>query len=211
MKARYLKTTAVLILSAVLLTVGLSLTPAADLLCELSITANAQGEITSISSVSEWNSFANSVNNGATYEGVTVTLNSDISGVTTTVGTETNTFKGTFDGNHKTLSVSINDTSAQGTAPFRYIADATIKDLTVKGTVTGTTHAAGLVGFNWSGSSLIENCVVNTSVSVTTGENMHMGGVVGHGKTAALTIELKNVVKALYKYSQAADSYFNVS
>ena len=147
-----------------------------------------------ISSVEEWNQFAENVNSGTDYQGKYVKLVADVGEISTMVGTNDHRFKGTFDGNGKTLNVNINDTSNQGAAPFRYISDgAVIKNLTVTGSVTGTTHAAGLVGFSVGGTdaspNTIEGCTVSASVTVNAGGNMHMGGVVGHGLESYLKIK----------------------
>ena len=159
------------------------------------INANGQGDITGsgtkeapyvISSLAQWNTFASDSKYYAS--GTYVKLGDNISGVTTTVGTQSNPFQGTFDGGDYTLDVNISETSTQGTAPFREISGATIKDLTVTGSVTGTTHAAGLVGFARSGSNTIENCNVCASVTVNTGTNKHCGGLVGHAIHSTLNI-----------------------
>ena len=143
----------------------------------------------SILCANDWSDFADAVENG-TEVGKTWTLDADIT-VNRSVGSDTHPFIGTFDGNNHTLTVNLNDTSNQGTAPFRYIQNATIKDLTVTGSVNGTTHAAGLVGFNWRESgdavtSTIENCTVNTNVIVKDIGYCHMGGVLGHNKSASI-------------------------
>ena len=97
-----------------------------------------------IRSVYEWDSFTLNVNN---YSGKYVQLAEDIS-VSTMAGTsEANSFQGTFLGNGHTITANITDTGNQGTALFRYINGATIKDLTVGGTITGGMHAAAIVGF----------------------------------------------------------------
>ena len=142
-----------------------------------------------ISSMTQWETFATE-SNAATYwaSGVYIKLGANITGVTTTVGTQTHPFQGTFDGQGYTLAVTISETSTQGTAPFREISGATIKHLTVTGSVTGTTHAAGLVGFSRSGSNTIEDCNISASVTVNTGSNKHCGGLVGHAVTSTLTI-----------------------
>ena len=143
-----------------------------------------------ISSKNQWNTFANANNHEAFYRsGTYIKLDADISGVTTTVGTQAYPFQGTFNGNQKTLTVNINETSTQGTAPFREINGATIKNLTVKGSVTGTTHAAALVGFSRSGTNTIEDCNVSANVTVNTGDNKHCGGLVGHAVKSTLTIQ----------------------
>ena len=104
--------------------------------------------------------------------------------ITTPVGSEAYPFAGVFDGNGQELSVDIEDTTSACTAPFRYIAGAAIKDLRVSGTVTGGLRGAGLVGYNWSGSSTISNCIVDVNIS-----GNYAGGIVGHGKSAKLTLD----------------------
>ena len=143
----------------------------------------------------DWDAFAQKVNSGddtaAYYKLADDFDNSE--NITTTVGTQAHPFAGHFDGNGKTLIVKINDTDAQGTAPFRYISGAVIHDLTVEGTVQGTTHAAGLVGFNWSGESVISNVTVDVDVTnPAESGNRHIGGVVGHNKSSKIT--MTNVV-----------------
>nr|MCR5138735.1 hypothetical protein [Bacteroidaceae bacterium] len=145
----------------------------------------------------DWATFASNVNNGTNadkFYKLSDTWDNGSSAVTATVGTDSHPFTGTFDGNSKTLTVNISETSTQGTAPFRYISGgAVIKNVTITGSVTGTTHAAGLVGFSKDGSSerpnTIESCTVSASITVNTGSNKHMGGVVGHGLSSYLKIK----------------------
>ncbi|MCR5157299.1 MAG: DUF6273 domain-containing protein [Butyrivibrio sp.] len=153
-----------------------------------------------------WISFAKEVNAGNSYSGKYIKLADNfgnpgvpgdafIDAITVTIGTSEHPFSGTFDGNGKTVIVNISDTSNQGTAPFRYIADgAVIKNLTVEGAVSGSTHAAGLVGFSSGGledsPNTIENCIVNADITVpATDGDRHMGGIVGHGLNSALKIK----------------------
>ena len=129
-----------------------------------------------------WGQFCDALQD-ATYNhfsGKTVKLGANIS-VTQSAGSNDHRFMGTFDGQEHTLDVDITDTGEQGTAPFRFISNATIRNLHVTGTVTGTTHAAGLVGKAIAGTILIENCLVETNVNSTVGNNRHCGGIVGHG------------------------------
>ena len=150
-----------------------------------------------IKSASEWADFAANVNAGTGNDGyykLADDFDNTESAVTATVGTQEHPFTGLFDGNGKTLNVEISETSTQGTAPFREIAGATIKNLTVNGSVTGTTHAAGLVGFARSGVNYIDNCVVNTNVTWSTNGSKHIGGVVGHGIQS--TVNISNTIYA---------------
>ena len=138
-----------------------------------------------------WEVFCYDLQDNDTYNrfsGKTVKLGENIT-ITRIAGSEGHEFCGIFDGNQKTLTVNINETSTQGTAPFREISGATIKNLSVTGSVTGTTHAAALVGFSRSGTNTIEDCNVSANVTVNTGNNKHCGGLVGHAVKSTLTIK----------------------
>jgi len=131
-----------------------------------------------ISSAEEWERFAYRVNQGNNYFDQHLKLTSDIS-VTTVAGTAENTFRGTFDGGGKTLTV--NYTGGDYTAPFSYTTDATIKNLNVDGTINATgKYAGGIVGSAY-GKLTLDGCrssvAINSSVS---GEAWH-GGLVGYG------------------------------
>ena len=140
-----------------------------------------------INSTDDWNDFASSVATGKDYSGKFVKLAADISDVTTPVGVYSETesarrpFSGTFDGDNHTITVSITDTENSGTALFRYIKNATIKQLNVAGTIDGNLHAAALVGF--AGGAATEetgNAILNCKVSATVDGGTHIGGLLGH-------------------------------
>lgn len=138
-----------------------------------------------ISSAGDWNSFCYDVNNGNAYSGKTVKLTQDISeAVNTTAGTsETLSFQGTFDGQAHTLNVNITDNS-NSPAPFRYIKNATIRNLVVTGNITSSQkHVAGLAKATY-GDILIENCNVAATISGA----RYMGGFIGHSQAAQVTI-----------------------
>lgn len=104
---------------------------------------------------------------------------------TAMVGTSEHPFCGVFDGANHTITCAINSAEVAA-APFHNINGATIKNVTVSGSVTGSSfHAAGLVGICSGGTNLVSNCHVSANV-VGTG---YAGGVVGHGGTSTLTIE----------------------
>ena len=157
------------------------------------ITITATGDparsTTYISNEAEWNAFAEKVNDGtSTFAGQTVTLTADIS-VSQKVGTVTgstqvNPFSGTFDGNGHTITATITDNSNGGTALFCYINNATIKDLTLAGTITGNMHAAALVGFSKGVDNKIQNCTVTANVS----GGSHIGGIAGHALDSNISI-----------------------
>jgi hypothetical protein len=150
-----------------------------------------------LNTAEDWATFAEKINDGSyfdKYYKLSDTWDNSSSPVTVTVGTKDHPFNGSFNGNGKTLYVNINDTENEGTAPFREVtrlrasngystAECDIKNLTVRGSVTGGAYAAGLVGISREehGSIVhIDNCTVDVNVSVPgTNDNATMGGVIG--------------------------------
>ena len=137
-----------------------------------------------ISNTHQWNIFAYYVNNGINnYSGKYVELYNNIT-ITMMVGSsEDNSFQGIFNGDGCTLTANLTNTSSsyQGVAPFRYINCATIKNLTVAGTISSNSyHTSGLVGFAY-GSNQIDNCIVTATLNLS---NNYAGGLLGHGLTS---------------------------
>ncbi|MBE5871866.1 MAG: hypothetical protein E7294_11485 [Lachnospiraceae bacterium] len=123
----------------------------------------------------DWKSFANSVNDGISYEGKTIKLEEDIA-VDTPVGISESRFMGDFDGDGHVLKVAL--TAKENVcAPFRYVENAAFKDLIIQGSVSakGYQYAAGLVG-EAKGNVRIENCRNDaTIVSDRDGKGGHGG------------------------------------
>ena len=123
-----------------------------------------------ISSEAEWNTFAQNVNDGTSYEGKTVMLGADINVNTMVVGT----FKGTFDGNGHTINVNISG-GADGLALFYIIDGATIQNVKVTGTITSSLHRPATFVALVYGSSIIRNCWSSVDI-VSTLENDWVDG-----------------------------------
>lgn len=165
----------------------------------------------------DWDAFAADVNGGNTYEGKVVMLasNFDNSGegeaVTTLVGKisgDTNyPFKGTFDGNGRTLTVNINSTSTY-TAPFHRIIGATIKNLRVAGSITSENrYMAGLVGRVIDGTVNIQNCEVSATLTTkyNTENSTLNGGIVGVVMGGTVTVS-----NCLFSGKMLKDASINV-
>ena len=124
-----------------------------------------------ISNASDWSTFATETN-AATYwtSGVYVRLDADIA-VSDMVGTNTNKYSGTFDGNWHTLTFnngSIGDPFTETCcAPFSYAIGATIENLTIDGTIVSSKKfAAGLIGWvEGSGPVYITNCTSHVTIN----------------------------------------------
>ena len=137
-----------------------------------------------INHTSDWNGLVENVLNGNSYSGQYVKLMADIDIVRMVGANDSHPFSGTFLGNDHTITAAINGYN-EGTAPFNCISGATIKNLTVAGTIaSGQRHLSGLVGFAY-GTNLIEGCTVKATINTSTD---YTGGFIGHGQTSATTI-----------------------
>ena len=134
------------------------------LLLVTSTTAWADADLI-IRSTADWNTFANNVSTGTdNYAGKVVMLAADIS-VSTMAGDDRNNwFYGTFDGCGHTLTINLTG-GYSGTAPFRRIYDATIKNLNVTGTITTTYGMAGSIAFVTNGITHISNCLSTVTIT----------------------------------------------
>lgn len=104
------------------------------------------------------------------------------------IGTSSLPFCGTFDGNGHSLKIKI-DSTEQSAAPFPYVNGATIKNLTLFGSVATTQKfASSIIGTVSGGDVKIEKCLsfveIDTAVS---GDGSH-GGLVGNMSAGSLTI-----------------------
>ncbi len=145
-------------------------------------TVDKQYIFSAISSTKEWDTFTYLVGIGSDFSGRTVNLTEDIS-VSRMAGTsQSNAFRGTFEGGGHTLTFTRGSSETafneENCAPFRYIDNATIQNLKVAGDIyTSQKFTAGLVASN-SGTTTITNCVVSTVIhSSVSGDGSH-GGIV---------------------------------
>lgn len=131
-----------------------------------------------ITSVADWNIFANEAN-AATYwaSGVYIKLSdtwdNSSDEVSTMVGTNTNKFSGIFDGNGKTLTFTKSYSGVEDNpiAPFLYVNGATIRNLTVDGEITTTVDgAAGLIGYN-TGTTTVQHVKVSADIYAENQQN----------------------------------------
>lgn len=106
--------------------------------------------------------------NGEGYKNCYFVLANDIGGVgnITPIGSNTHSFAGNFDGNNKTISGLNISVAGNNVGLFGYISGATIKNLTVNGSVKGSQYVGGVVGYALN--STIENVTNNASVGSTT-------------------------------------------
>ena len=140
-----------------------------------------------IASDTDWDIFANTVNQGNTYSDKYVSLTDDIT-VSTMVGTSEHPFAGTFtSAEQKTLTFNCGTAEEPFNydycAPFRYIDGAAIEKLNIAGIIyTDDQYAGGLVA-QAKGAWSIKDCVNSVSIHSTMGDYDdgfgYYGGFVG--------------------------------
>ncbi|MCI7767924.1 MAG: hypothetical protein MSJ26_08115 [Oscillospiraceae bacterium] len=128
---------------------------------------------------------ANQVNSGNDFEGKYIKLTDDIllnssleasaaPRVWTPIGNENNIFKGTFDGDGKTVKGIYINTQYSDHHGLFGVSDGTIRNVNVTGSINGTVYVGGVCGINRE-LGTIENCTNGCSVS---GFNF-VGGICG--------------------------------
>ena len=144
----------------------------------MAVSADEQNGDISVSTSAELAAFAASVNGGNDYAGKTVVLKADINlggenSPWTAIGNKSSKFKGTFDGNNHVVS-GLYIAEGSNIGLFGYVDGGTVKNVTVRGSVSGSSNAAGIVGYLNAGK--VENCGNNASVS----GGSAVAGVVGY-------------------------------
>ncbi len=140
-----------------------------------------------INNAADWDAFAADVNAGNTQQNVVLAANISVS---TMVGTNSNKYAGTFDGNGYTLTFTKGTdvspySEGNNCAPFQYINGATIRNLHVTGSIhTNRAEAGGLIG-SASGNCTIEHCHVSTIISAYKADTgigvvASSSGIIGH-------------------------------
>ena len=198
-----------------------------DITADLNISSlngdGTSGSPYEIGTDTDWETFASVVASGYSFSGQYVQLTSDITlsfeeeflpggDLTATphlVGTDNNRFSGTFDGGGHTIT--LNQAIRRNNTPsalFRYVRNATIKNLIVDGTFINRMYASyntGLVAVA-DGATTISNCLVKTSVQIdATSSSVGNAGIVGHlqntsGMTNSLTMTGCAFLGKLLKY-----------
>ena len=96
------------------------------------------------------------------------------------IGNKTTPFKGSIDGNNKTLTFSINQSSLEMAGFISYTSYATIKDLNIVGNVIAYS-GGGLIGY--CGSSHVTNCTFRGCVSCIS----YAGGLIGESLSSEIS------------------------
>ena len=100
------------------------------------------------------------------------------------IGSDSAPFKGTYDGDSKTLSnftISGSPSSgSEGVAPFKAVYGAVLQNISISGAeVTGGKFTAGLVGYAKGYFAYIQNCSIESSTISDSGNEYGAAGLIG--------------------------------
>ena len=133
-----------------------------------------ESETITIASKEDWKAFCNRVNSGQTTLNAKLTKDVDLGEEIVMAGTADSYYyvffyyTGTFDGQGHTLSFNWNAGKDDKIAPFKYVKDATIKNLRTQGKITS--KGDGLSGMVYAafGTTTISGCI--SDVDITGGD-----------------------------------------
>ena len=140
----------------------------------------------SIANAADYKAFAAAVNGGNDMSGKYARLTADIGNedapITSVIGKDNNhRFAGTLDGDGHEIYVNLNS-SGNGVGAVGYASAATVKNLTVSGTITYTGDSSfagaiiGTVPYGSGAATTISGCTVNAVVTAT---KAYAGGILG--------------------------------
>ena len=146
----------------------------------------AQGtEVVSIGSKEDWKTFCDRVNKGQTTLNVKLTQDVDLGEEIVMAGTADPSYynflyyTGTFDGQGHTLKFNWNAGEDDRIAPFKYVKDATIKNLRTQGKITKKGYGLSGMVYIALGTTTISGCI--SDVDITGGSDLggsHAAGMV---------------------------------
>lgn len=153
----------------------------------------------SLGSKADWKEFVALVNNG-TETNANAKLTADINlpsegnyVATYIVGTSTNKYSGTFDGQGYTITYTKDGLTDGNLAPFRYVNGATIKNLKTAGSLsTSGQFIAGIVG-EAAGNTSILNCSSSMALTTSyTSGDTGCAGIIAASNATNTNITIKN-------------------
>lgn len=142
--------------------------------------------------------FADAVNGGQKAISGKLTANINLNGKTwTAIGTDSNKFAGTLDGDNYTVS----GLAGTGGLVYYLSANGTVKSLCVDCAIDGTSNVGGIAD---KSEGRIENCLVSGYIKGGDDVIFGVGGIVGHGVAGNVISGCVSTADILFKYSRYA-------
>ena len=140
--------------------------------------------------------FADAVQNGQTAISAKLTANINLNGKPwTAIGTDSNKFAGTLDGDNYTVS----GLAGTGGLVYYLSANGTVKSLCVDCAIDGTSNVGGIAD---KSEGRIENCLVSGYIKGGNDTIFGVGGIVGHGVAGNVISGCVSTADILFKYSR---------
>lgn len=140
--------------------------------------------------------FADAVNGGQKAINGKLTANINLNGKTwTAIGTDSNKFAGTLDGDNYTVS----GLAGTGGLVYYLSANGTVKSLCVDCAIDGTSNVGGIAD---KSEGRIENCLVSGYIKGGNDTIFGVGGIVGHGVAGNVISGCVSTADILFKYSR---------
>lgn len=142
--------------------------------------------------------FADAVNGGQKAINGKLTANINLNGKPwTAIGTGSNKFAGTLDGDNYTVS----GLAGTGGLVYYLSANGTVKSLCVDCAIDGTSNVGGIAD---KSEGRIENCLVSGYIKGGNDTIFGVGGIVGHGVAGNVISGCVSTADILFKYSRYA-------
>ena len=142
-----------------------------------------------IASKEDWKAFCDLVNGGQNAIDAKMTKDVDLGEDIVKVGTFSNPYGGTFDGQNHVLTVNWNAGSTNDVAPFGRVNGSTIKNLRTEGSIqSGGYYLGGLIDESY-GENTVTGCVSNVNLTSTISDWCGTGGLISYiGTDGRVTI-----------------------
>ena len=155
-----------------------------------------------ISSKADWQAFCNRVNGGETAINAKLMNDVDLGEEITMAGTSRN-YNGIFDGQGHTLTLNWNSQSGE-VAPFKFVNNATIKNLRVKGKIKSDGRTLSALVCNAVGNVTLSGCVSEVDITSNYHGTCELAGMIAYVNDRAEVAITDCVVKGAFN-SMATD------
>ena len=152
----------------------------ADRTVAVTIARKAIDEELEIASKDDWKIFCDAVKRGKKHFDVKMTADVDLGKDIIMIGEHLLVYSGTFDGQGHTLKIDWNAGTQNEIAPFKYLGETTIKNLTVKGRINADGYKLAGMVVNAMSSLNVSNCVSDVDITSDYDGESHMGGIVNY-------------------------------
>ncbi len=104
------------------------------------------------------------------------------------IGTSSYRYKGVFDGQGHTIQLALNVPGEKAVGLFRYVENATIKNLSMAGSVNAKSLMGSVVCYTY-GTTVLNQVISSVALTAQGSDDLSIGGLVGSPQTGTLMIK----------------------